>query len=180
MTESWQEFQAGLYNQSEINVQVGACEGCGVKRNKIMKKYIVIAMLALGLPGLADARLGDTLAEASARYGPVVQEGNNNGMPSFVFDMDGLVIMALFDPDMRTCITMIYQKKWGWVINQKEREFLLGLNGQGWKSVPKAELNLHYTGKGEGGRLSAIYIASEHLLIVAPKDVVGLFESGRP
>lgn len=145
-----------------------------------MKKYIIIAMLALGFPGLADARLGDTLDEASARYGPIVQQGNNNGLPSFVFDVDGLVIMVIFDPNIRTCITMIYQKKWGEVINEKEREFLLGLNGQGWKSVPKAELNLHYTGKGEGGRLSAVYIASEHMLMVATKAVVDRFESGKP
>jgi len=145
-----------------------------------MKKYIIITMLALSLPGLADARLGDTLDEASARYGPIVQQGNNNGLPSFVFDVDGLVIMVIFDPDIRTCITMIYQKKWGEVINEKEREFLLGLNGQGWKISPKADLNLHYTGKGEGGRLSAVYIASEHMLMVATKAVVDRFESGKP
>lgn len=29
-TDSWTEFLAGLYDQSEINEQVGACEGCGV------------------------------------------------------------------------------------------------------------------------------------------------------
>lgn len=68
-----------------------------------MRKYLSLLLLGLALPCLSEARLGKTLEECEALYGPSL--GGEDGV--HVFMKEKFVYVCEFDPDSGLCDSVL-------------------------------------------------------------------------
>ena len=139
-----------------------------------------IVLFLLGVPKLAQARIGDTLQEAIARYGKVLNKAPGNEF--VMFKEASYYITAHLHDDKTDAVTYV---KTGSpssaksAFSDEEIEMLLRINGNGqtWeRSSTKAG---GYEWKTEDRKLQAVYSESKFLIIMTAGYLKRLDEAGK-
>jgi hypothetical protein len=144
-----------------------------------MNLFCVIALSACGVTA-GDARLGETLAECTARYGTATSQGGEY----FLFHLGKIDLQVRMGKDGKARNLEYFRPeidKWGLggahvELTKSEIDGFLAVNGKDWKEVVKSVPNYGGEGTGfsgystriwklHGGTVLASYGSSHRLMI---------------
>ena len=129
---------------------------------------MLIIILALLIPQMAEARIGETLAECITRYGEPIDKllaSNSSEIRFAYFTKGGFVIQVDALNGVCQCIT--YKKNDETAIEAETLKRILSKNHDSWRLIGKGHIGTQWCSQETGlGKYTATYLTRDRKLLI--------------